>query len=517
MKKKHILIFLTFLLIVFISHNIFAVENEAQQAKIYIFYQPEANQEMYLFMNEQFLSLFKKDTYLLVNRNPGINTLWFSDGEKGYVLNEFEFIPGQTYYINIGYNGYHSLLNPVDGAQLLQKGLTPSSTDEKTEKLASDMLKKISLNKEAKLESFINKPKIVSNNLTDLKLPQFTPIKLSFIDNIFSDINKTNVSTRLKVVEDVMINGKVCIPKGTVVNGVNWNIVPAHGHGNPGFIDIVIPEIKLQEDMNVPIIGRYIKSGDSRAYKATHSYLEAHSTYTTPSTGLAGSFLTAVLEGIFKGAMSSSIEATVKGTEAIIPKGEEVIVLTRYEMGLKPWVGPLPTNNFSEDNVVERIKTKIPQEVVFPTIYGPPSVDFDRAYDMLFKQINKYKIGNVITLQDFKEFKAALYHKPDQNKKSILSDAMIGQNPDLQKTSISEDPALTCAKETGGYYLTVTLDIAANQIDRGYITLYDSDYHVICSVITKGGLIDSTKELIEFGTEALAAELKKVKPSIIKE
>ena len=84
-----------------------------------------------------------------------------------------------------------------------------------------------------------------NNDPTFIKVAKFTPIKLSLQDSLSSDMNKTNDTISLQVSEDVVINDKVCIVKGTLAKGLFWKVVPAQGYGVPGFIDIIIPEIQI--------------------------------------------------------------------------------------------------------------------------------------------------------------------------------------------------------------------------------------------------------------------------------
>lgn len=193
----------------------------------------------------------------------------FSNGKEIDLLNVFEFVPGQTYYIDIGDNGYHSSLNETDGLQILEKVQTPALFDKRAEKRASEILIKFNFNN-SENQAINVSPKPIEHVVEDpvnLKIPQYTPIKLSFVDDVSSNNYKSNDIIEFQVVEDVIVNNKICISKGTLVKGQLIKSIPSQKCGYPAFMDIVISKIEISEDDSVSIIGHVIKSGVSKISK----------------------------------------------------------------------------------------------------------------------------------------------------------------------------------------------------------------------------------------------------------
>ncbi|TCL67330.1 hypothetical protein EDC14_101418 [Hydrogenispora ethanolica] len=484
---------LCFVLVFSLQYYVFASATPAPPAKVYFIRQLEAAQAVYLFSDAQFLCLLKRNTYFLATIDPGLHLIWLSTGAKSYALNEFELVPGQTYYIDISNGRAHSLLNRLEGLQLLQRVGTPAASDEKAAKRAVTILEKHygmgKVKPDGSLKATIKAMPETKDEPGSVDMPRFTPLKLSLVGDIASNAYQTNDRIPLEVSENVMVQDQLLIPKGTPVNGIVWEAHSRGSFGQPGHIDIVIPEIELDEATRIPIIGRYIDSGVSRMN-------ETGGIFVINGQDIAGS---ALISGI----LSTGFNSLVKGTQAMIPAGTEFTVWTRYPVRLKPRAdqAPAPPSPRDErDEQWELLKSRIPSQVLFPLISAPQQLDSAKAYQILFSEIHRYQLGNSISQTDFAQFEAAAYQRSDQN----------------------EIPAAICARIAGGFYLRVNLDVAPNQIDKAVFELFDPNApDPICRVKVSEsfGLTynDSAKKLLRKGVKKLAKELKKVRPDLVAE
>jgi hypothetical protein len=491
MKKRCLWIMALVLTIGCLAGSIVAAENRPQSAKVY-FIQPQAAQSTYLFVNGQFLSLLKRNTYSVADLRFGLNTIGFSNGKRIDALNVFEFVPGETYYIAVGYNGVHSLLNQADGEQLLNQVRTAAVVKRKrVQKRALKIWKRSRIQEhESQVKGLLNPPTGdfgTANNDANKSIPRYTPVKLVFLDDIASN-GPASYSVRLQVAEDVIINNQVCIPRGTPVTGRFVQTLPARSSGSPGRVDIVIPQITVGADSNIPIIGRYTKAGVSE-YGKTRNLRTLG--YLAIFLGTGQGLGTACLEFIG----CDAVAASIKGKNVTITKGETFTVWTRYAT----YEGKTLPLNHPETNDLAVLKAQIPAEAVFPDINAPLVIDLRRAYEVCFDKINKYHIGNVISYQTYNDLKTALAKQGDS----------------------SNELGFNCAQKTDGYYLKIDLDVATSQTDKGLFTLYDSrTATVICQVTVKDYFgwtnNDAAKRLLRKGLKQLAEKLQKLQPSLIK-
>ncbi|MGD8399899.1 MAG: hypothetical protein PVH64_03030 [Bacillota bacterium] len=475
-----------------LAGSIFAAENRLQSAKVY-FIQPKATQSMYLFANGRFLSLLKRNTYCVADLKAGLNMIGFSKGKRINALNVFEFVPGKTYYIAVDYNGVHSLLNQIEGEQLLTTVRASAEFNRKrVQKRALKILKRSQIQAhESQVKGLLNPPAgevIPVNSSTHNKIPQYIPVKLVFLDDVTSN-GPTGNDIRFQVAEDVVINNQVRIPKGTPVKGRFLRMLPAGSLGSPGLIDIVIPRITIVgAGSNIAVIGRYTKAGVSEYGKTRN--LRALG-YLMIFSGPAQGFGTVCLEFLACDATASSI----KGKDVTIPKGEVFTVWTRYNT----YEGQTSVLAHLEANAVATLKANIPAEAVFPDIYAPPAVDLRRAYEVCFAKIKRYHIGNELSYQAYTDFKTAM--------------AKLGDT--------SNALGFTCAQKTNGYYLRIDLDVAETQIDKGTFALYTSSTgNLVCQVAVKEAFgwtcNDAARRLVRKGLRKLSRELQKAQPSLLK-
>ncbi|HBF38762.1 MAG TPA: hypothetical protein DDW50_15765 [Firmicutes bacterium] len=499
LKIKALFILFAILSVCLAYNNILAAEKAPQTAEVYFIHPPEeVDPQIYLFCDNQFLAFLNQGTYYQAEVTPGIHFLWVSDGIRAFLINELEFIPGQTYYLELGGSDYHSLLSPLEGVHLLQRVNSPATFNDNIFIKASGLIDKYYLTNRMKPESSIKITilKVAANEVNSaaeetslIKVPQFTPIKLAFTELSASNKAKTNDIVTLQVAEDVVSGNQVCVARGTVVKGLFWNVRPARGYGMPGLIDIIIPEVQISPTVRMPVIGRYIVAGNAKVD-------EARAREASIGNSSANEGIGAILVGTL---IASGFAAQVRGKDVIISPGQEVTVWTRDEFWVKPLGHQVPVTTPIPDHTLEDLKAQIPQDVIFPFIAAPETVDQTKSYGLLFSQFNQYKIGNTIP--------SALYWA-----------YQLAVSKQLQP---GELPEIACAKVAHGYYLKVDLNIGAHQIDNGTFELYDpSTMTLLCKVEIKGSITfspdASAQKIIQKGAGMLLDALRKVQPELIK-
>jgi hypothetical protein len=98
---------------------------------------------------------------------------------------------------------------------------------------------------------------------TQVKINEYTPLKLEFIQNVTSAINQAGDNVWLKVAEDFSINNQICFRKGTLVKAlVTW----AKSKGaawKQGLLDIAIPSVTAADGTPIPVVGQLLLTGGS--------------------------------------------------------------------------------------------------------------------------------------------------------------------------------------------------------------------------------------------------------------
>ena len=140
--------------------------------------------------------------------------------------------------------GYASADTPVPSAAIQATAVPTGEEAQKEENKFSDRIKAIL------------HPEISSGvKRGDLYIPSGTQISLSLVDPVSSKKSKKGTSFRLKVMENLMVNGVVVIPKDQQVVGY---VIDAHGNrlfGGGGKLVMNIPSIDTINGVKVPVNG----------------------------------------------------------------------------------------------------------------------------------------------------------------------------------------------------------------------------------------------------------------------
>ena len=84
-------------------------------------------------------------------------------------------------------------------------------------------------------------------------IPKKTMLNVEFIEPASSKTHKKNQQVEFKTTENLIINGVVVIPKGTVGMGYVYEVQKAGGFGRKGVLRIAGKEIKTLNNVSVPL------------------------------------------------------------------------------------------------------------------------------------------------------------------------------------------------------------------------------------------------------------------------
>ena len=93
----------------------------------------------------------------------------------------------------------------------------------------------------------------VCNFLLQFRIPKKTMLNVELIEPANSKTHKKNQQVEFKTTENLIINGVVVIPKGTVGMGYVYEVQKAGGFGRKGVLRIAGKEIKTLNNVSVPL------------------------------------------------------------------------------------------------------------------------------------------------------------------------------------------------------------------------------------------------------------------------
>ena len=351
-----------------------------------------SDSSIYIMSSEQYIGALDGDGYTYAYIEPGKHYLWHTRWR--FAINEIEFLPGQTYYINISRRQY-SLLDEIEGKALVNYVKYYYLVDEDSQKTATRVLKK-NLKKamEHKQKRDMNKVFISEvppqsepiNSDEYVKIDSCTPIKLDFFENVSSSYSKNGDVVFLRVRDNVIIDNKVCVRKGEFVKGYIREARPAKST-TEGFLDIVIPGVPTVDNQEIPVVGQVFRFGNSGSFKTL-------------------------------GYGSGVLYLSEEGQQAYQLYGQEITVLTRSDS----WVNPAEVNNERRiENIDNRNGTVIKGKFVkpralFESVISGKNQDVkiifpfeQQIIHLMITTINGYKIPIVIYPKSI-EYKDKEFH-----------------------------------------------------------------------------------------------------------
>lgn len=92
-------------------------------------------------------------------------------------------------------------------------------------------------------------------------IPARTKIKVALLDRLDSKKSVKNQIVEFKTIENLIINGVVVIPEGTIGRGQIYDIQKPGGFGRKGVLRMRAKEIKTLNNVSVPLIGELSGQG----------------------------------------------------------------------------------------------------------------------------------------------------------------------------------------------------------------------------------------------------------------
>ncbi len=160
-------------------------------------------------------------------------------------------------------------------------------------------------------------------------LPAGQTIEVVFLDDVSSAKNKTGDSFRARVASDVMANGAVAVPAGSVVVGTVTEAVPLNKHfGGQSKLAVNFDRLQLPSGQSVPIDATLAKQGKNETHKDVATVLGG---------AVAGAVAGRVLKGkqaarigaVVGAAAGTAVAMTNKGAEVSIPSGTDMTLTLR--------------------------------------------------------------------------------------------------------------------------------------------------------------------------------------------
>lgn len=263
---------------------------------------------IFVFADEQLVAFVRNNTYGFGYVDPGPRLLW---GDAPQSL-EVHLVAGETYYVEARPVNPISLLTEAEAKKAIE-GI--GSFIESDQKDLDNAAKKIAKRYEKVQAREARKEKAVIEDVAapataasegTFRLPANTRIAVELMENVSSSIATMGETIWFRVAEDVAVDGRLLIPRGSRVKATVRQARSGSSFGAQGTLDIAMVSIDLDERIRVPLVGQLAAAGDERA---------------------AG-----VMTGLLVGAF-------IKGTEASHAGGTRFAAWTRDEAWLAPAAG----------------------------------------------------------------------------------------------------------------------------------------------------------------------------------
>lgn len=107
----------------------------------------------------------------------------------------------------------------------------------------------------AKAEENKNSPRIMMDNVLPghIYIPKKTILKVELSEPVSSKTHKENQEVEFRLIENLVINGVLIIPKGTIGTGYVYRARKAGGFGRKGLLEIAGHQIKTINNITVPL------------------------------------------------------------------------------------------------------------------------------------------------------------------------------------------------------------------------------------------------------------------------
>lgn len=223
-----------------------------------------------------------QNTYSYAYVNAGAHWLWNRTGGLGHAFrgrDAYVFEAGRTYYLAVSEDpgAWQALfLVPIDETTFESLVSTadffpPNAADLRAARRMAEKAPDA-------LPTLLPPPAPRAPEAREgcVPVPEGTPIPLTLLENANSHEVREGDALLFEVAADVELDGRVVVPRGFPVQGVVRRVMHPRVYGQPGFLEVEIPGLRLSGGGAVPLFGLMASVGG-----------------TNPLGGLAGTFLVA--------------------------------------------------------------------------------------------------------------------------------------------------------------------------------------------------------------------------------
>ena len=278
--------------------------------------------KLWVYSDRDFLGALPESSYGFAYVVPGEHILWQVLGMRSPMSERFEFVGGQTYYVQFDLKGFTltmTALCPTEGPgviQAMRSYAAPTAQEiEKAKRKVESKWAKVQERDAAEPRAAIEKMAAKASPADQtgkVRIPKGTTVELELLENVSSALNPLGDTVRFRVVDDFVIEGTTLLYAGTRVDAKLRKVTAAEGSGRHGAIDIVFPGVRAADGSPVPLSGRVMHTGKNSEKAAF---------------GIAGA-----LGGLFGGLA----DASLKGGDVLLQIGALYEVVTPVDV----WVDP---------------------------------------------------------------------------------------------------------------------------------------------------------------------------------
>jgi hypothetical protein len=315
-------------------------EPKPNQALIYIIREPGVSgyrgRRDRIYIEDQLAGVLRDKTYTLTYASPGLHLLWRSGWfrKSGLVL---DVAGGQTYYVVFKGIEDMSLVSEAEGKAALAKVKSYSAIGEsdrsegrkegaeKWPEFREEYASSLALGSGDR----IYVPPASKDGM--ILLPANTPIPVELMETLSSRLAIVGDPVWLRTTDDVSIDGKIVVQKGTVVNAAIRNMTKPRGLGKGALLNVAMLSVSTVDGTSCPLIGQVVDRGTTTSTVGAQLAL-----------GAGGAFLTATAENVgfalpyAQLALGAGGAFLTKGEHSHIRAGETVTGSTRHDVWVKP-------------------------------------------------------------------------------------------------------------------------------------------------------------------------------------
>jgi len=273
---------------------------------------------IYLFADRTFVGVIPNGAYGYASLDPGRRLFWTTWTKA---TRELDLVPGETYYLDVWRE--ITVVDAAAGEASIAKVNDLVLPDAKNREKAAGYIAKQydrAIEKEGgkgRIEEVaiaVVEPR-EEERASKVRIPAYTQGLLEFMETVTSEFTPAGTEVAFRVVNDVVIDGRLVVRRGTLVKGVVRQSSQGGGFGKGGVLEVSVAALTAADGSHVPLIAQVTGSGQDTEDGAS-------------AAGLGF--------GVFAG-------LSVRGREAFYVAGTPLKVWTRVDAWVPPLADPAPS------------------------------------------------------------------------------------------------------------------------------------------------------------------------------